>query len=221
MTTKVTSHGPRLARVVATALAALAFALGTAFAGTPLICFPFEIGAARSLPGGTDWPGVTFTYNRGTLVADTLALLTPDTPILVRMETLRRAAVYATPGRFKASPGTSKDADRSLAFALLEKLRERAQDAAGPTRALAVFDVGYFSETLRHAGVDAALDGYALLTKALELRGGHDPEIEFALALASGWPKRPEHAGHIARARAGAKPGTLLAANVESHFGKS
>ena len=35
-------------------------------------------------------------YNLQNLVADTEALLTPSTPVIVRMETLRRAALYAS-----------------------------------------------------------------------------------------------------------------------------
>ena len=66
-------------------------------AGTPLICHPYTIGAAKSLPGSDgDWKGVNPSYDRTHLVRDTLALLTPETPVIVRMETLRRAAIYAT-----------------------------------------------------------------------------------------------------------------------------
>jgi hypothetical protein len=46
-------------------------------------------------------------------------------------------------------------------------------------------------------------------------------EIQFALALASVAPKRAGHDEHLARARAGAKPGTLLAANLATHFSGS
>src|SRR5688500_4770321 len=68
-------------------------------AGTPLICHPYIIGAASSLPGSDgDWKGVNPSYDRTHLVRDTLALLNADTPIIVRMETLRRAAIYATAG---------------------------------------------------------------------------------------------------------------------------
>ena len=83
-----------------------------------------------------------------------------------------------------------------------------------------MFDVGFFTETLRHTGVDKSLNGYDVLVKALELRGP-DPEMEFALALASSWPKQKQHQEHLARARAGAKPGSLLASNLASHFSGS
>src|SRR6185436_10451411 len=67
-----------------------------AHAGPPLLCHPFEIGKAASLPWtGPEWQGMKATYDINRLVDDTTALLTPQTPVLVRMETLRRAAVYA------------------------------------------------------------------------------------------------------------------------------
>lgn len=66
-----------------------------ALAGPPLICHPFDIGNARSLPwSGSEWRAVDKNYNINRLVEDTLGLLTPGTPVLVRMETLRRATVY-------------------------------------------------------------------------------------------------------------------------------
>lgn len=208
----------RTFRAVGVALVGLALFSTTVRAGTPLICHPYDIGNAKSLPSGPDWHGVSKAYDRSRLVDDTLALLTPDMPILVRMETLRRAAIYATAYLRDWDKERYTPEDRRLATALLEKLRERAAAAKGEAEALAVFDVGFFSETLRQTRLDTSLDGYALLQRALELRGRPDAEIEFALALAASWPKRSEQAGHIARARAGAKTGSVLAANLESRF---
>src|SRR2546427_7269413 len=68
------------------------------FAGPPLLCFPFDIGQARSLPmGQANWRTIDPGYDVTHLVDDTLALLGPDTPVIVRMETLRRATIYAAP----------------------------------------------------------------------------------------------------------------------------
>jgi hypothetical protein len=217
----ISRFSPRLLH----ALAALAFGAvsTTVHAGTPLICHPYSIGAAKSLPSSDgDWKGVNPQYDRSHLVRDTLALLTSDTPVIVRMETLRRAAIYATAGmRGWSSAAGFNEEDRANTIALRAKLHERAVAATGSERALAVFDEGFFTETLRHTGVDPSLDGYALLLKARELRG-HDPDMEFALALASAWPmKRAEHLEHLARARAGAKSGSLLATNLASHFSGS
>src|SRR5262249_18555306 len=67
-----------------------------ALAGPPLICHPYDIGDAKSLPwNGSEWRDVKPDYELNRLVEDTLALLTPETPVIVRMETLRRATIYA------------------------------------------------------------------------------------------------------------------------------
>lgn len=205
-----------------TLCAAFALVLSPVHAGTPLICHPYAIGDAKSLPNSVgDWKGVNPTYDRASLVTDTLAILAPETPVIVRMETLRRAAIYATAGmRGWSTKGGFTDEDRANTKAITEALRARAE--AKGADALALFDYGFFVETLRHTRVDSAVDGYAILARALALRG-NDPEMEFALALASSWPNRrdKEQALHLSRARAGAKPGSLLAANLATHFGRS
>lgn len=106
-----------------------------AVAGPPLLCFPYEIGNARSLPmGHGGWHATDPNYDVSRLVDDTLALLTPSTVVNVRMETLRRAAVYA--------------ADRpEIARALVKALEDRS-NAKAP---LAAFDYGYIVEALREA----------------------------------------------------------------------
>lgn len=203
--------------------AALAVLLGagSAFAGTPLICHPYAIGDARTLPGGPG-RGVDPAYDRKNLTRDTLALLTPEMPILVRMETLRRAAIYATNDLRDWDKDAYTARDRATAQDLFNQLRARTTTTSGAAQALALFDAGFFVETLKHARLDLGVDGYPMIVTALGQRGGKDPEIEFALALASSWPRqRKEHPEHLARAQAGARPDTLLAANLASHFGKS
>lgn len=205
------------------ALGALAVLSATAaFAGPPLICHPYTIGAAKSLPGGggAHWLGIDKSYSRENLITDTLALLTPETPILVRMETLRRAAIYSTSEMRGWEKNAYTDEDRRISLGLVTALRDRVTKATPATRALALFDAGFFAETLRQTRMDPGVDGYPLLVEAAKLRGA-DPEMEFALALASVGTHRPEHAGHLARARAAAKAGTLLANNLATHFGKS
>ncbi|HEY0944639.1 MAG TPA: hypothetical protein VGD81_05205 [Opitutaceae bacterium] len=201
------------------------FTSNAVFAGPPLICNPFEAGESVGLPAGNprDFHGASRSYDRTRVVGDALAALTPDRPVIVRMETLRRAAVYATNGMegLDHNRGYSAD-DRRLALRLLEKLRARitAATATDDARALALFDVGFFSECLRQARLIDRTDGYDLLVKADRLRGG-DPEIQFALALAlaGNSPRPPEQAEHLRLARSGARDGSLLAANLASHFG--
>jgi hypothetical protein len=207
--------------VLALGLVAL-LAPASLHAGPPLICHPYEIGAAKSLPGATDghWLGISRSYDRQNLVGDTLALLTPDTPVLVRMETLRRAAIYAT----SEMRGWEKNAytaeDREISMTLLKQLRGRADTKDEAKRALALFDAGFFAETLRQTNMDPGFDGYPLLVQAAGLRPA-DAEIQFALAIAGVATKRAEQAEHLARARAAAKSNSLLASNIASHFSKS
>src|SRR5215467_11140075 len=68
-----------------------------ALAGPPLICHPFDIGNAKSLPfNGAHWNlSGNENYDTRNLVRDTLAILDSGAPVLVRMETLRRATLYA------------------------------------------------------------------------------------------------------------------------------
>lgn len=203
-----------LARSTLTALALLA--PSRVFAGPPLICHPYDIGVAQSLPADP-LSSPNSTYDRTHLVADTLALLAPEAPILVRMETLRRAAIYTT-GNLRVWKGEKYTrADQELAATLIAKLRERTTVANANARAHALFDLGFFAETLRQTELDPALDGYPLIVKAAESLP-NNPDVEFALALASAAAVR---ADHIAKARALAQPGSLVASNLQSHFGKS
>jgi hypothetical protein len=211
---------PALRRATGALLAATLLVLPThAYAGLPLICHPYDIANAKTLPPDPRVDPAS-TYDRSKLVADTLALLKVDTPILVRMETLRRAAIFATrnlDGVFAGGAYTA--ADRELAGALIAQLRDRTLVAEATAQALAQFDLGFLAATLRPAAFDPGLDGYALLvTAGATLKD--DPAVEFALALASIHPTLPGHAGHLAKARALARPGSLVAANLASHFGK-
>ncbi len=195
------------------ALSTVAVLLGfTTFAqaGPPLICHPIEIGQAKSLPwvefnhrGSTD-------YDLKNLSRDTLAILDSQTPVLVRMETLRRATIYA-----RQDPRTAKE--------LITRLQARAanSDAAGRPDALAWFDVGYLAEAYKQwmgksePNPAAGLDGYSWVRKAISLRGS-DPEMEFAAAMIT-LPGRPDgaHRDHVQKAMAGAKHDPLLAQNLD------
>jgi hypothetical protein len=113
-----------------------------AVAGPPLICHSIDIGSRRSLPWlVTDrWNGADPTYNVARLIEDTLDILAPDAPVQVRMETLRRAAIYSA-------------RQAGLSDHLAVRLVARAMDAqaAGAPDPSAWFDAGYFVETLRDA----------------------------------------------------------------------
>lgn len=200
-------------------LLCLGLAVASLHAGTPLICHPYAIGDARSLPAG-NWQGTDPRYDRSRLVDDTLALLTPGMPVLARMETLRRAAIYAT-GNLRGWSGAAYTTDdRTVALGLLAGLRARTLNLTEAGADLACFDLGFFAETLRQTRLDPTLDGYALLLQVAAHRP-QDADVQFALALASAYPERkPDHDEHLKLARAGAATGSLLAANLQSHFGR-
>ena len=127
---------PILTTAVITLAAATLLTARPALAGPPLVCFPFDVGSARTLPMGPNgWHDIDRQYDVSRLIDDTIALLGPSTPVIVRMETLRRATLYA---------GTNA----TIAAALLAKLEARAA-ARQPDVALAVFDFGYLVETYR------------------------------------------------------------------------
>ena len=188
-------------------------------AGPPLICWEIEIGDAKSLP----WEHGTFgrkeDYDVARLVSDTLAILTPDTPVLVRMETLRRATIYATPN------GDGGPKGRAAAWELVARLFARALDGEtrGTPDGLAWFDAGYLVGACGQGGVETGFDGYAYALRGRSLVPA-SPELEFALALmrAMGDPKvmYPAHQAHLAAALAGARDGSLLAKNLLTHLGQ-
>ena len=202
-------------------LAVLALAT-PALAGPPLLCHPFNIGDARSLPwDGTRafWQGRA-DYRLENLAADTEALLTPSTPVIVRMETLRRAALYAS-------------ADAEIAAGLYTTFSQRllASQRNGRASDLAKFDFAYLTETYRQiAELDngknefrgrgpalrkliGATDGYALIKKSLG-QPSTDPAMEFAAALMTGRRDESAFKAHAERARAGAGRDPLLARNL-------
>ncbi len=191
-----------------------------ALAGPPLICHPFDIGTAKSLPfgdtqnGWSGWQATLPSYDRSKLVDDTLALLTPKTPVIVRMETLRRASAYSVD-------------DKAIATRLLSALEARTtKTPKTPAEGLASFDYGYLVETYRQLGqrgvtVKATIDGvdgYALV-KAAMAQMPNDAGIQFAAALITESPAtRAQHTAHLQKAREMAKSDALVARNVATHF---
>jgi hypothetical protein len=194
-------------------IAVILFGLTTyALAGPPLICHPFEIGQAKSLPW-IDWNQQgSGGYDLSHLTGDTLAILASNRNVLVQMETLRRAGIYARQ-------------DPQVARELLTRLHARAAsaDAAGHSDALAWFDVGYLAETYKQwigkgePNPASGLGGYGWVKKAISLRG-QDPEMEFAAALITLTGSKDDYREHARKALEGAKTDPLLAQNVASHL---
>ena len=208
----MTRHRLSMFAAVVAASAATVLGARPAFAGPPLLCFPFNIGQARTLPMGPNgWRSTDPRYDASHLIDDTVALLGADTPIIVRMETLRRATVYA-------------GVNPKMGSALLSAVEARAKMAT-PDAALSMFDLGYLVETYRQAAlmfgagvlpsVDQ-IDGYGLVQKAMTFR--QDPQIEFAAAVIASSPRRPEYAAHLRHAEAASKADALLASNLTTRF---
>ena len=196
----------------ATCIFLLLILITPVLAGPPLICHRLEIGTAKSLPWSGDSWNLTGneSYDTKNLVRDTLAILDSNPAVLVRMETLRRATLYGK-------------RDTQAAQELFTRLYARATSKQAD--ALASFDAGYLAATYsqwlgRVEGQQnpaAGIDGYALVKKALLLRGT-DSEMEFAAALITLHGPEKDHQEYAQKALAGAKNDPLLAQNLSIQF---
>ena len=192
-----------LCSLLATALLALVPAF--AQAGPPLICHPFQTSGSELLPwgAGPGWNTPDARYDIRRVTHDTLRLLSPEAPILSRMENVRRAVIYAS-------------RDPRVADELLAAVVARVTDTPNPD---VLFDAGYLIESFKQAahmyarGVTTA-DGYAMVRKAM-LLGGSNAEMEFAAALMT---RGDTFESHLRRARAAAVPESLVAKNIR-HMG--
>ena len=130
-------------------------------AGPPLLCHPFDAGSSPVLSWGRGegWNLMDRTYDVQRLTADTLRLLSPDAPILARMENLRRATIYAS---------QNEKAARDLLAAVLG----RVTTSAGPENRLALFDAGYLIEAYRQA---SDVYRWNMLSPAEKIGVGHSP----------------------------------------------
>jgi len=203
-----------LSRLAISTVAVLLGFTAFAHAGPPLICHPIEIGQAKSLPWVEFNHRGSTVYDLNNLSRDTLAILDSRTPVLVRMETLRRSTIYSRQ-------------DLQVAKELITRLQARVanSDAAGRPDALAWFDVGSLAEAYKQwmgkgePNPAAGLDGYSWVKKAISLRGS-DPEMEFAAALITLPGPDSAHRDHVQKAMARAKNDPLLAQNLASNFNR-
>jgi hypothetical protein len=196
------------------AVAAVILVATPALAGPPLICHPFQIESGKLIAWGTGpgWNTPDRSYDIKKLVADTDAVLTADSPVLTRMENMRRATIYAM-------------RDPVIAHALLKTVMARALSTTSDGRAW--FDAGYLIESYKQAlhlredrkpelrawaAVDETIrvDGYNWVKKAMSM-SAPSAEMEFAASLMT---QGSTASAHRAKATAAAPKGSLLARNI-------
>lgn len=200
-------------------LAALVAVPSISEAGPPLVCHPFATAGEAVLPwgAGSNWNNPDRRYDVQRLTADVLRLLTPNAPILARMENIRRATIYA---------GQDSRVANELLSAVLARALASASNGAPEPHAL--FDAGYLIETYKQAAHlhrynmlgeagdrwtlrnEPGGDGYAMVMRASALLR-NSPEIEFAASLMREGAASTEHRR---RAAAAARAGSLLAQNL-------
>lgn len=193
------------------ALFAVVFVATPALAGPPLICNPFVTEGGKLIAWGTGqgWNTPDPAYDINKLVGDTTAVLTPETPVLTRMENLRRATIYAM-------------RDPVIAEQLLKGLMARALSTT--TDSGAWFDAGYLIEAYKQgthlrgehkanawAAVDETIrvDGYGFVKKAIAMRGAN-AEMELAASLMTQGAAAQAHRARAAKAG----PGSLVVKNM-------
>jgi hypothetical protein len=197
---------------LAFAVVAAVLFVSPAIAGPPLICHPFvtESGKLIAWGNGNGWNAPDHSYDIKKLVADTTATLTPDAPVLTRMENLRRATIYAM-------------RDAAVADQLLKALLNRALSTTNDGSAW--FDAGYLVEAYRQGehlradrrnaaawrAVDETIrvDGYGFVKKAIAMVGP-SAEMEFAASLMTQGAVADAHRARAAKAG----PGSLVARNI-------
>lgn len=208
------STSPRYLRLIAPAVASFLVLASAVLAGPTLICHPFDIGNAKSLPWiSHDWNlSGGENYNTKDLASDTLTILEQSRVPLVHMETLRRATLYARK-------------DSVAAKRLLVQVIARAQgsEASAHPDAFALFDAAYLTEAYKqwlgekNENPANGLDGYSWIAKAIQLRPG-DSQMAFAAALITLRGPEATHVESAQRAIKGAGKDALLARNLQSHF---
>jgi hypothetical protein len=174
-----------------TSLALLVLAT-LAVAGPPAVCWTVEIGGAATLPGKS-----------ADVVEDALHLLDGKMPVLVRMETLRRAALQL-------------EESRGGRDALLRRLMVRVLDAeaAGKPSALAWFDAGYAAGCFNQLRNDWEADGYPWVQRAIALSGDGQMEYAGCLLTLMGTERQKQFHAHLERMKEAAAKDPLLAKNL-------
>jgi hypothetical protein len=198
-----------------------------ALLGPPAICQPFAIGDAPSLPWRSGAFGIDPDYDLDRLVRQTRRLLDAEADAMVRMETVRRAVVYASGvGDFDRDDRPSLERRRTIVAELVSMLRERAlaphlaaKSAGEAETAPPLFDLGFALAGLRQlegVGGLARIDssGEAELLRAVAWHGADGAmHLGVSLGLFLSEDERASDRFLLAAARDCAE-GTLLRENL-------
>jgi len=204
----------RFVRYILSPFATFFVLTSVAVAGPPLICHPFDIGNAKSLPWiSHDW-NLTGAekYDTHNLSGDTLAILNSSQVALIHMETLRRATLYAR-----------KDPVAAKQLLLQLVTRAKSTEASSSPDTFALFDAAYLTEAYkqwlgeRNENPANGLDGLPWIKHATQLRP-NDPQMAFAAALITLRGPEADHREYAQLATAGAKNDALLKRNLAAHF---
>lgn len=137
--------------------------------GPPAVCQPFAIGEAPSLPWREGAFGIDPDYPQEKLIPEVRKLLDQQDDALVRMETLRRAVIYAVGvGKYSGKTSPSAALRKTHTQALVLMLQQRAlavhlgAEPASATQAMPpLFDLGYALSALRQLdGVSKVPTGF-------------------------------------------------------------
>lgn len=204
---------PRMKRHALALMASMVMLASPVMAGPPLLCFPYEIGSAKSLPWGKDAFKKSESYDASKVIEDAVALLKAEKSTLVRMETIRRATLYI-----------EKDSGR--AHVLVTKLHEAAKELeeAGKASAAAWFDCGFAAATLSQSGChvkglpmsERGAPGTAQIKKALGMTP-NDAAMHFGAALVLMDGDRDASNKHMKRALELVEAGSDLAKSMETN----
>jgi len=206
--------------------------------GSPLICFPIDIGDAASLPFGRDGFAVKTAMKPDEIAATVRTVLGRSGDVTVHMETLRRAAIWlmsmesqgsgpADPQHLNAVKIQLLLTEELLAAASADDDAKRGDAGQARHEALRWFDLGYFLAAGGQARVCEAGASLAYLEKAARLVPD-DRALRFGVALGEfndrGDASSKSWAAHLARlfenpATPDAAVPAALRKNVLSTFG--
>ena len=204
---------PKMKRQALALVASMVMLSWPAMAGPPLLCFPYEIGSAKSLPWGKDAFKKSESYDASKVIDDAVALLKEEKSTLVRMETIRRAALYI-------------ERDSGRAHVLVTKLHGVAKELeeAGKASAAAWFDCGFAAATLSQNGChvkglpvsEKGPAGSVQIKKALGMTP-NDAAMHFGAALVLMDGERDASNKHMKRALELVEAGSDLARSMETN----